>query len=219
LQKVLSQRLGDSEAEILPVGDSVKKAASEGAIIGQIKQFVVARVARATFGGCVRVLYNRKQHRQRKNAAQVYADGKRRVDGAFHLWIRKGTVLQGTFAHKLPYHVAWEASSMLQRELSLNLKTVGIEVFASEGDNVPVWCKDEQGDVLKGMRLICTLNADLSALAGALEITVGPHGKKFYRVDYEVCVYLGGTQLRANLQWKENGVLREGPVTVMPYVS
>jgi hypothetical protein len=85
------------------------------------------------------------------------------------------------------------------------------------------------------MRLVCTLNADLSALAGALQIQTGKRGKMFYRVDYNVCVYFGGTQLRANLQWKENvgtfafrnlflltssqGVLREGPVTVMPYVS
>jgi hypothetical protein len=84
------------------------------------------------------------------------------------------------------------------------------------------------------MRLICTLNANLSALAGALEIQTGSHGQRFYRVDYNVCVYFGGTQLRANLQWKERvraftslnlplltkwqGILREGPVTVVPYV-
>jgi hypothetical protein len=92
-----------------------------------------------------------------------------------------------------------------------------------------------EGVVAKGMRLICTLNADLSALAGALRVQTGKRGKTFYRVDYNVCVYFGGTQLRANLQWKEDvrtfssssrtsltksqGVLREGPVSVMPYVS
>jgi hypothetical protein len=91
------------------------------------------------------------------------------------------------------------------------------------------------GAVVKGMRLICTLNADLSALAGALQIQTGPRRRRFYRVDYNVCVYFGGTQLRANLQWKQNvstftshtsslftesqGVVRDGPVTVMPYVS
>jgi hypothetical protein len=63
----------------------------------------------------------------------------------------------------------------------------------------------------------------------------GPRGKRFYRVDYDVCIYFGGTQLQAKLQWKESvsvsssgnaslltksqGFLREGPVTVMPYVS
>lgn len=58
-----------------------------------------------------------------------------------------------------------------------------------------------QGMVLEGMRLICTLNANLSALAGGLQIRNGPHGTKFYQVDYHVCVYFGGTQLRAKLQW------------------
>jgi hypothetical protein len=60
-----------------------------------------------------------------------------------------------------------------------------------------------QGTVMKGMRLVCTLNADLSALAGGLQIKTGPHGKKFYRVDYDVCVYFGGTRLCAKLQWNE----------------
>ena len=85
------------------------------------------------------------------------------------------------------------------------------------------------------MRLICTLKSDLSALAKGLQIQTGPHGKKFYRVDYDVCVYFGGTQLHAKLQWKERvsnltsrnlspltksqGVPREGPVVVMPYVT
>jgi hypothetical protein len=60
-----------------------------------------------------------------------------------------------------------------------------------------------QGTALEGMRLICTLNANLSQLAGGLRVTTGRRGKRFYRIDYDVCVYFGGTQLRANLQWKE----------------
>jgi hypothetical protein len=91
------------------------------------------------------------------------------------------------------------------------------------------------------MRLLCTLKADLSSLAGALQPQNGKKrifkkdGNPFYRVDYDVCVYFGGTQLRANLQWKDKvstlasplvslltksqGVLCEGPVAVMPYVD
>jgi hypothetical protein len=64
------------------------------------------------------------------------------------------------------------------------------------------------------MRLICTLNADLSALAGVLEVQTGKKGKTFYRVDYNVCVYFGGTQLRANLQWKEN-VSTSGSLSIL----
>jgi hypothetical protein len=98
-----------------------------------------------------------------------------------------------------------------------------------------------QGAIMKGMSHVCTLKADLSSLAGALQPQEGKKiifkrdGKPFYRVDYEVCVYFGGTQLCANLQWKDyvgtfvsrnlflltnsQGEHREGPVNVMPDVS
>lgn len=85
------------------------------------------------------------------------------------------------------------------------------------------------------MRLICTLNADLSALAGAIQIRHRHRGRRFYRVDYNVCVYFGGTQLCAKLQWYRavssftfhntyflifsQSVLHESEVKVMPYVS
>lgn len=214
----LWKALDNHNIEIIPGGDSANKAAAEGAVIALIKQFVIARAVKATFGGCIRPLYDKKLHRERKHTVKVYPDGKQRMDGAFHPWVTKGTVLRGTFAHKLSYHVAWEASSTSTSDLRSSLGTIGIEVFSWEEDGTPTWCKDEHGLVMKGMRRICTLNADLSALAGGLQIKSGPRGTSFYRVDYEVCVYFGGTQLRAKLQWKEEGVLHEGPVTVMPYL-
>ncbi|KIM23486.1 hypothetical protein M408DRAFT_262258 [Serendipita vermifera MAFF 305830] len=219
LRKILSQKLIPYGIMVLTVGPCVKQAAAEGAIISHIKQVVVARAARATFGGCVRSLYDKNLHRERRDAIEVYADGNERVDGAFHVWITKGTVLQGTFAHKLSYHVAWDATATSKAELVHKLGEIGIEVFAWEGGNIPIWCKDEHGKILNGMRLICTLNANLSALAGGLQTMTGRNETRFYRVDYDVCVYFGGTQLRAKLQWREKGVLREGPVTIMPYVS
>ena len=41
----------------------------EGATIGCTKQLVEARAARATFGGCVRQLYDPKLHNMRKDSA------------------------------------------------------------------------------------------------------------------------------------------------------
>lgn len=205
--------------QIILAGDSLMKAAAEGAIIGRIKQFVIARAVKATFGGCVRECYDKRLHRERRHTVYLYPDGKQRVDGAFHAWVTKGTILQGTFAHKLPYHLAWDAGSTSKNELSSKLTTVEIEIFAWEGDGVPIWCKDETGNVLNGMRPVCILNADLSALSGGLQITTGNRGKRFYRVDYNVCVYFGGTQLHAKLQWKEKGLPREGPVMVIPYIT
>ncbi|KIM23512.1 hypothetical protein M408DRAFT_262801 [Serendipita vermifera MAFF 305830] len=218
VRAALEKALDKHDISVISGGDSANKAAAEGAVIAHIKQFVVARAAKATFGGCVRAQYEKKLHHERKHTVQVYPDGKQRVDGAFHAWIPKGTVLRGTFAHKLSYHVAWDATSPSETDLIGGLGTTRIEIFAWEGDDIPTWCKDEQGRVMNGMRLICTLQTNLSALAGGLELKKGTRGRRFYQVDYDVCVYFGGTQLRAKLQWKEKGKLREGPVTVMPYL-
>jgi len=57
----------------------------------------------------------------------------------------QGAVLQGTFAHKLSYHLAWDATSTSKEELSLKLGTTEIEVFAWEDGDIPIWCKDEDG--------------------------------------------------------------------------
>ncbi|KIM23517.1 hypothetical protein M408DRAFT_262970 [Serendipita vermifera MAFF 305830] len=204
--------------DLVTVGDYAKKAAAEGAIISYIKQAVVARVVKATFGGCVREKYNKQLHSARKHTVQIYADGKRRVDGAFHAWIKKGTILQGAIAYQLPYHLAWDINTPMD-EIKKSLGTTQIEVFAWEGDNVPIWCKDERGHLMQGMRPVFTLTADLSALAGGLHQTNGFRGKRCYRVNYLVCVYFGGTQLRATLRWQEKGGTCESAIKVISDVS
>lgn len=102
------------------------------------------------------------------------------------------------------------------------------EVYVWEGNGpIPRWCKDEdgmlaysmfakpldqyafQGRVAHGMTHMCTLDADLSPLASSLKIT-GKGNKMFYRAEYDVCVYLGGTSLRASLEWRDEVSLANG---------
>jgi hypothetical protein len=56
-------------------------------------------------------------------------------------------VLHSAFAYKLPYSVAWDASTP-KNELRAKLGTIEIEVFAWENDDIPKWCKDEGGTLL-----------------------------------------------------------------------
>jgi hypothetical protein len=57
--------------------------------------------------------------------------------------------------------------------------------------------------MLTSMRPICTISADLSRLAPALEMLEGIGGCKYWRVDFKILVMFGGTKLRARLQWEE----------------
>jgi hypothetical protein len=53
------------------------------------------------------------------------------------------------------------------------------------------------------MTLLCTLKADLSALAPSLQKKIGPGGKEYYQADFSVSIYFAASQLKANLEWYE----------------
>jgi hypothetical protein len=73
------------------------------------------------------------------------------------------------------------------------------------------------GSWLSDMRTLCTMTADLTGLRGSLRRQAGPSGV-YYKVDFEVAVRFGGTQLQATIQWKE-GVRAEGSVLVTTHSS
>ena len=50
----------------------------------------------------------------------------------------------------------------------------------------------------------CTILADLNNLSGSLVPRIGVHGKMYWRLDFDVCVRFGGTELEAYLEWEEN---------------
>ncbi|KIM25129.1 hypothetical protein M408DRAFT_26529 [Serendipita vermifera MAFF 305830] len=95
------------------------------------------------------------------------------------------------------------------------LRSQSFSVIAHDGDGVPTWIKDANGKYLPQMRRLCDLNADMSGLQGSLQTLHGPLGP-YYDVHHGVSIRLGGTKLQARLQWKEDGILREGPISILP---
>jgi len=63
------------------------------------------------------------------------------------------------------------------------------------------------GNLAKDVRTVCTLRADLTGLRSSLRSQRGPKGEEFFRVDFMISVMLGGTSLKARLNWNE-GVSR-----------
>ncbi|KIM23506.1 hypothetical protein M408DRAFT_262711 [Serendipita vermifera MAFF 305830] len=131
------------------------------------------------------------------------------------MWIEKGRILN-TLAFKMSHRLIWDATSTSESHLIRSLRDREIDVFAWGGNDIPEWCKDEHGGVLPGMKYIVTLRANLSSLAQSLRIQHGPKGNQFYQLDYDVFIHFDGKELRARLQWNENGVLWEGPAKVIP---
>lgn len=134
----------------------------------------------------------------------------------------KGTSLEDTFAYKTSYQQLFNATRLTPQQLAHYLGYLKLKVFAWQGSGVPIWCTDDKGKALciyfllstqhctfhsikgvfrKEMRLLCTLTADLSAIAPSLQQKRVLHGKMYYQVEFDVCVFFGGTQVRARLQW------------------
>ncbi|CAE6466508.1 unnamed protein product [Rhizoctonia solani] len=52
-------------------------------------------------------------------------------------------------------------------------------------------------------RKVCTINADLRGLEGALERKVGLRGSDYWELEVAVCMRFGGTELEAYLEWTD----------------
>jgi len=67
-----------------------------------------------------------------------------------------------------------------------------------------------------GFRQVCTINADLSGLSGALTRGSGPNGI-YWSLHFMITLKFGGTELRASLKWQEKGITRRGIASIIPF--
>lgn len=51
---------------------------------------------------------------------------------------------------------------------------------------------------------LCTVTADTSQMAGSLEPIVGLAGIEYYRLEFDVILQFGLTELKAIISWIEN---------------
>ncbi|KIM25808.1 hypothetical protein M408DRAFT_330992 [Serendipita vermifera MAFF 305830] len=210
LRKALKDTFGSKGVNVVTVDESTKKAAAEGAALWYIRQLVVARAVRSTFGIILWRPYDPASfHRERRHRAKMDHDGSMKMVDLWETWLKKD-------------HVVGEETSLsfnyfsIYKKLPSDLGTFSQDVFAYDGEEDLVWGRDDKGSLAPGVRTVCTLRADLTGLRPSLRSQRGPKGEEFYRVDFVISVMLGGTSLKARLNWNEGDERREGPVTVIP---
>ncbi|KIM25123.1 hypothetical protein M408DRAFT_223807 [Serendipita vermifera MAFF 305830] len=210
LRKKLTEIFGSQGVIVVAVEEQTKKAAAEGAVIWYIKQLVTARIARTTLGTRAFLIYDpdNREHREREPFRFTDNDGHLRIRDGFSIFIQKGTRMENDFAVQQYFYEIFHSLQFL-------LTNSEVSISAYDGNEVPRWITDVNGKNLPQIRPLCKLKADMSSLQGSLRPHNGPQGP-YYRMDYAISIRLGGTKLQARLQWKENGTLREGPITILP---
>jgi len=75
----------------------------------------------------------------------------------------------------------------------------------------------KSGEINPHFHKICVLRADLTGKQSAL-IKMNNLKGAYWRLRFEIALTFGSTELRAAIEWKENGQTRRGPVTIVPLV-
>ena len=122
--------------------------------------------------------------------------GVKKIGGLFYPWVKKNAVIGEGLSETFEYYRVFKTP-----ENGLGTFSVGIYAYDGEGDTQ--WAKDESGNLMPNIRLVCTLTADLSGLQRFLKVKKTSKGQHFWEVSYNINVSFGGTNLKAKMTWYE----------------
>ncbi|PVF96864.1 hypothetical protein CPB86DRAFT_475981 [Serendipita vermifera] len=214
LRKRLKENFASQETDIITVDEPSKKAAADGSVIWYLKELVTARAARYTIGTESGECFdsNNLLHRTRQHIKYNDLSGQSRIN-MFSLWAKKDAPLATDWTNEVYYTQKWENFP----------GTVGkytVEVLISDQDTDPTWVHDISGNLMSGIREMCTIEADLKDLVSALNTKTGIRGNKYWELAFSVRITYKGTKLQARLIWKDGqGQKQEGPACILPGVA
>ncbi|KAJ7755461.1 hypothetical protein B0H16DRAFT_715359 [Mycena metata] len=201
LHSELKKHLNSQNLEVFRPDSHVNKAVADGAISFYLEARVSARISKHTYGIEIITPYTstNAEHVTRAGTAFTDVSGVLMVPKKFSAILDKDTRVSATKEFCQSYHQrAHDAAS---------LRAVSLGVLHYQGeDKNPRWTDIES----ENFPVLCTINADTSEMAKTLEPQQGQSGT-YYRIDFDVVLSFGLTELKAQIAWIENGVEKRGP--------
>ncbi|KAF9025803.1 hypothetical protein BDZ89DRAFT_1068051 [Hymenopellis radicata] len=184
----------------------VSKAVADGAVSFYLDRSVGARIAKYTYGVSCNVLYNEgnKDHLDRK--AKLYMDtaGHMRVPLSFGVILPKNTKVSEVQEFREPFHQSNEVLSKLH--------SIQSDILYYKGSlSHPKWI-DVEPDMFPS---VCIVTADTSKAAKSLPLKRRADGKPYFVLNYDIILLFGGTEITAQVAWKEKGVEKRGPARIV----
>ncbi|CAE6440540.1 unnamed protein product [Rhizoctonia solani] len=209
LRSEFRKRYEPRGCQITLTNDSTSKAVADGAVIWSSLSSVISRAPRSSFGITTITHYNSWQQEHQGRTPFIQADGHQWISGCWSSIVTKGVALDVNAICRRSFSRYYDTSTP-------NLSTFSVELKSYANEDSPAWSQSPQGLLLPGFRNVCSISADLNTLSGALERRTGNAGKVYWYLEFEVCMRFGGTELEAYLEWKEHGVTRTGPMSIVP---
>ncbi|QRV75597.1 heat shock protein 70 kDa 12A [Ceratobasidium sp. AG-Ba] len=80
--------------------------------------------------------------------------------------------------------------------------TVELFAWTNSATGPPEWITDANGKMIDGFSVVCEIIADLSGMQASLKKNTGSSGT-YYELEFDLCLELGGTEIKAYLEWNE----------------
>ncbi|KAG9075145.1 hypothetical protein FRC06_010248 [Ceratobasidium sp. 370] len=195
--------------QVMFLDDAHGKAASDGSIIWFVRQGVVGRAARMSFGLQIVELYNPALSSHRMREQVLLPSGEYYVRGKWDMIVEKDHVVDQRLALRRPYARTYSSSHP-----DLGRFTVELYAWTSDRLSAPEWVTDASGNVIDGYSVICSITADLSGMRGSLKKQRGEHGT-YYKLEFQLCLEFGGVELKAFLEWNEKKITKRSDAKIL----
>ncbi|KAJ3523685.1 hypothetical protein NMY22_g11333 [Coprinellus aureogranulatus] len=183
----------------------VNKAVSNGAVSYYVDGTVTSRMARSTYGIPVVRTYDaaNPDHVRRGRYVRVSeVTGKPMIDDFFNVILPVGTSVDQTKEFRQSYFSEVKTLEELVRN---RVKITSYTGTKKHGIFIP--------DEPHKFRTLCTVEADISRVRPTLRRD--SVGGMYYEVTFDVVLLFGLTELKAQVEYVENGVRKRGPASVV----
>ncbi|KAF8594084.1 hypothetical protein BDV93DRAFT_565803 [Ceratobasidium sp. AG-I] len=207
LREQLKERFEPKGCHVTTTSDGTSKAVADGAIIWFSSNRVVKRAPRFSFGVEVLVPHNPQLPAQRNRKTVLWPSG-RYTKGGWSQIVAKSVPIDCDTVTRRAYSREYSSDSS-------NLESFSTVLWGYSLAGTPEWMRFKTGRLMPGFQQVCTVKADLNVLRNAFQIVNAPNGVPYRVLKFSVCIHFGRTELKAFLEWVENGVTHTGPAYML----
>jgi len=181
------------------------KAVADGAVSFYLDHFVSSRTARFSYGSLASVIYNNRdsEHRIRSHKRFTRPSGDVAIPGYFCVNLKRGTQVSEVQEFTRTY--------LRERSSKAELSQVSVGIIVYRGSlSSPTWVDGYEAEYTT----LCSVYADTSALTQSLK-EKEQNGRKFFRINFDVILLFGLTELQAQIRWFQGGIEKRSPATIV----
>ncbi|KAK0196207.1 hypothetical protein F5146DRAFT_1028844 [Armillaria mellea] len=189
-----------------PANSPLNKAVADGTISFYIHNIVSARVAKYTYGLKINTVFKSldPEHARRRVNVHRRADGEEVLGGQYSVILPKDARVTKTQEFRDSFKGVYENLS--------DINSVQCEIVCYHGHKSnPRWVDTEP----ENYSVLFTVTANTRKAAKALNPLRAKDGGLYFCLDFDIIIFFGRTELKAQICWKENGIEKRGPAQIL----